>query len=104
MKFLNQIRNAFVWEGMANHSIEYITDTHLVVSVTGWSTCEHSGDEDGIRDQVNDLIKEEYEEDGKVYTVMAASVDIRTEDRPGEDCDYSVTAKGKVTLYVKKKE
>ncbi len=98
-----EITSAYVWEGQGRVSAKEIDPAtkKLEFSVWGSSTCEHGGDEDGIRSNVNDLNgeKKTFTVDGKEYTgtIKNATVELEVENR-GNDDDYNVISRGTFTL------
>jgi hypothetical protein len=95
---------AYIWEGSpARHRINKIEEGKIIYDIAGSSSVEHSGDEDGIESQVHDLKKQQAEIiiDDKNYSVSCteASCSIsRSNDGDDGDGDYSVVARGTVTL------
>ena len=100
MKFIKELEEAYVWEGSASSKITLHTETNMKVFITGHSICEHSGDEDGIENNVNDLVGKSFEEDGKTYLVTNATCKIESGER-NYDEDYQVTSTGEVSLLIK---
>ncbi len=100
-----EIDSAYSWEGGAGLRFKALSDSKkkITFSVSGSSMCEHSGDEDGIRDQVWDLRGEEktFKVGEKEYKarITEATVDITAEEKR-EDSDYEVDVKGEVTVEI----
>jgi len=102
-----EIEDAFIWEGSGMHKFSKIDANEMVFQVGGSSEVEHEGDVEGIRSHVSHLKGQtcEVELDGVVYTTLIKSATCTIqEDRDGNsDGDYSVFAKGEVTIKYNKK-
>ena len=102
-----EIEEAFIWEGSGRHKFSKIDANEMVFLVGGSSEVEHEGDVNGIRNHVSGLRGQtcEVELDGVIYTTLIKSATCTiTEDRDGNsDGDYSVFAKGEVTIKYNKK-
>ena len=96
------ITGAYIWEGThAQHRLIKMEDNSNTYELAGCSEVEHSGDEEGICDQVRDLKNKPSQVivEGKTYDVCIheATCSISRGDRNG-DCDYEVVARGIVTI------
>jgi hypothetical protein len=98
---LNQIRDAYCWEG-GSKVIEIHRENDLItLAVEGSSTVEHSGDVDGMCSQVYDLHGVSVTEDGVTYTVKSATIKTQNGNR-SEDSDYEVYVNGTVIVACSK--
>lgn len=101
-QFFSDIESAYCWEGYATVSTVSETDNELVLSVRGSSTVEHSGDEDGIKTQVKDLVGETFSEDNFIYKIVNSNVKIEHNER-FRDGDYEIYVTGTVKINKKAK-
>jgi len=98
-KLIEEIENAYCWEGGANVKVASQLPTQIEFDVRGSSTVEHSGDVEGICSQVHDLRGKSFVEDGKTYTIQFANIKTREGERH-EDSDYEVSVTGKVLVKI----
>lgn len=68
------------------------TETEINLSIVGYSTVEHSGDEDGIMQQVEDLIGLKASDEEFNFTVKNSVCSIHREEELSYD-EYRVNAK-----------
>lgn len=92
-----EITNAYIWEGTARLYYKEKTPHYHKLEVFGSSEVEHSGDIEGIRSQVRDLIGTTCTIDNAIYTIKDATMSVRidAEDR------YSISIKGEILLTEK---
>ena len=97
-ELIEEAVSAYIWEGMATKKIVE-NNEEINISVVGFSTVEHSGDEDGIMSQVSDLVGLKANEDKTEYIIKSSSCEISKEERISSD-EYRVKAEGLVTIKI----
>ena len=92
-EFLEEVKNAFIWEGSAR--VYQLSDG--ILQIEGTSVVEHSGDENGIHEQASELKELSFtdENDEKTYSVKKVECETKTEERISCD-EYIVRVKGMV--------
>lgn len=96
------ITNAFIWEGSARCYLNKdSTDALLKLDIHGTSEIEHSGDIQGIHNQVADLENQSIVLDNIKYTISRADIlDINSMDS-NNDGDQTIQIKGQVLIKIK---
>lgn len=91
-----EITNAFIWEGSGNL---YSTSHPLEFEVHARSHCEHSGDFDGICNQVEDLRKETRVINNVTYAIQSLALkEIERENLP--DGEFNTYIKGNIKFKI----
>ena len=101
----DSISMAATWEGGGEATVRSAKAGIITVAVNVISTVEHSGDVQGIEDQLHRLRTQSWvvKRNRSRYLVEVTAVNIGLrEGHQEEDCDYEVHATGTVTLRVSK--
>jgi hypothetical protein len=98
-QLIEAIESAYCWEGGARAKITSQSPTNIEFDVRGSSTVEHSGDVDGICDQVRGLRNQSFVEGEQTFTITSATIKTKSGERV-EDEDYSVSVDGKVSVKI----
>ena len=100
-ELLEEIKNAYIWEGFANLEIHEF-ENNIIIKISGNSIIEHEGDKSKIKYQSNELVGKKAKEKGVEYIVDSSScLLVKDTELNNEGDDYNVNVTGVVVINKK---